>query len=59
MLYRRVTLHKTALTLSNFQEERTLTLPIEITAVNDPPEIRLVPGGILRLAQVWRFLAFC
>jgi hypothetical protein len=34
------------------KDERTVTLPIEITAVNDPPEIRLVPGGVLRLAEV-------
>lgn len=35
-----------------FQDERVVSLPIEITAVNDPPEIRLVPGGVLRLAEV-------
>ncbi|CAG7786715.1 unnamed protein product, partial [Allacma fusca] len=33
------------------QDERPLALPVEITAVNDPPEIRLVPGGVLRLAE--------
>jgi len=35
-----------------------VTLPIEITAVNDPPEIRLVPGGVLRLAEVSCFYYF-
>lgn len=35
-----------------FQDERVLTLPVEITAVNDPPEIRCVPGSVLRLAEV-------
>lgn len=39
-----------------FQDERVLTLPVEITAVNDPPEIRLVPGSVLRLAEVSNIL---
>lgn len=37
------------------QDERVLTLPVEITAVNDPPEIRLVPGSVLRLAEVSKY----
>jgi hypothetical protein len=41
------------------QDERSITLPVEITAVNDPPEIRLVPGGVLRLAEVSYSLLQC